>query len=180
MFKKFIHSKFCTLNSRAGFTLAEILVAIGIFGVVISIAVGGFVRALRTQRQVVALISANSNASLAIEQIAREIRTGINFRTVGGNCGSGELTFENADKEEVTYSLNGDSIERGIFGAAAETITGQNVSIKYLLFCVAGNFQNDGYPPRITISLGVSPKAPGVENNVTNIETTISAREIDT
>ncbi|MBS3903257.1 MAG: type II secretion system protein [Anaplasmataceae bacterium] len=64
---------------RSGFTLVESLVAVGIFATVISLAAGGFVQALRTQRQLEGVISANSNASLAIEQMSREIRTGRAF-----------------------------------------------------------------------------------------------------
>jgi prepilin-type N-terminal cleavage/methylation domain-containing protein len=66
-------------NSRKGFTLVEVLVAMGIFVIVIAIATGGFVNSLRTQRQVASLISAQSNASLVLEQMAREIRTGFLF-----------------------------------------------------------------------------------------------------
>ena len=58
----------------SGFTLVELLVAIGVFSILISVAVGTFARALRTQRQTAALIAANSNASLVLEQMAREIR----------------------------------------------------------------------------------------------------------
>lgn len=66
-------------NNRKGFTLVELLVAMGIFTIVISIATGGFISSLRTQRQVASLISAQSNASLVLEQMAREIRTGFLF-----------------------------------------------------------------------------------------------------
>ncbi len=48
-------------GSRAGFTLVELLVAIALFSIAVSVAVGGFVRVLRTQRQIVALIAANSS-----------------------------------------------------------------------------------------------------------------------
>ncbi len=59
-----------------GFTIVELLVAMGIFLIVVEIAVGGFVNALRAQKQVAALIAAEGNADLALEQMAREIRTG--------------------------------------------------------------------------------------------------------
>jgi len=66
-------------NNKKGFTLVEVLVAMGIFAIVVAIATGGFVNSLRTQRQVASLISAQSNASLVLEQIAREVRTGFLF-----------------------------------------------------------------------------------------------------
>ncbi len=75
-------------QNRKGFTLIEMLVAIGIFSIVISIATGGFVSSLRTERQAAALISAQSNASLVLEQMAREIRTSSLFcHDEGNNAG---------------------------------------------------------------------------------------------
>lgn len=67
------------MNIKKGFTLIELLVAIALFSIVISIAVGGFVNALHTQREVTSLISTESNAGLALEQVAREVRTGYLF-----------------------------------------------------------------------------------------------------
>ena len=77
----------CKKNSQKGFTLIELLVAMGIFAIVIAIATGGFINSLRTQRQVASLISAQSNASLVLEQMAREIRTGFLFCHDEGNNG---------------------------------------------------------------------------------------------
>jgi prepilin-type N-terminal cleavage/methylation domain-containing protein len=78
-------NRYCKQNSQRGFTLIEMLVAIGVFAVVVAIATGGFVNSLRTQRQVASLISAQSNASLVLEQMAREIRTGFLFCHDQGN-----------------------------------------------------------------------------------------------
>lgn len=64
---------------QKGFTLIEMLVTVGLFTIIITIAVGGFTNAIRTQRQVSSLISTESNVSLALEQMTREIRTGYLF-----------------------------------------------------------------------------------------------------
>ena len=64
------------LKNKRGFTLIESMVAVAIFSVVVSLAAGGFVQALQTQRRLEGLIAANSNAGLVMEQMAREIRTG--------------------------------------------------------------------------------------------------------
>ena len=56
-----------------GFTLVELLVAIGIFSILMAVGVGGFVHALHTQREVAALIATQSNASIALEQMARDL-----------------------------------------------------------------------------------------------------------
>ena len=167
-----LYSKFYILNSRYAFTFAELLVAMGLFSVAVSIAVGGFVQALRTQRRVIALIAANSNASLAIEQIAREIRTGTNFECVGGIVTCSELRFRNAEGDTAIYRLFEGALERGS-GGNFEQVTASNVNIRSLSFEL---LSNPSYPPRVTIALGVSVRAPG-EPGVTNLQTTVSARQ---
>ncbi len=67
------------MTMRKGFTLVELLVAIAVFAIVVTIASAGFVNALRTQRQVASLISTESNMTLVLEQMAREERTGYLF-----------------------------------------------------------------------------------------------------
>jgi prepilin-type N-terminal cleavage/methylation domain-containing protein len=74
---------------KKGFTLIELLVTVGLFTIIITIAVGGFTDAIRTQRQVSSLIAAQSNVSLALEQMARQIRTGYLFCTIPGAAGVG-------------------------------------------------------------------------------------------
>lgn len=160
------------MKKREGFTIVELLVAITLFSIAVSVAIGGFVRALRTQRQLVALIAANSNASLAIEQMAREIRTGTDFVCIGGSIGCSELKFNNANGESVTYrELNG-GLERAVSNNFSQ-VTASNVEIRYLSFILFGSNQ---YPPRITVNIGVGGKNSELQNMVTNIQTTISSR----
>jgi prepilin-type N-terminal cleavage/methylation domain-containing protein len=62
-----------------GFTLIELLVAIGLFTIMIAIAVGAFISAIRAQRVAQGFLAAQSNVNLTVEQMAREIRTGYLF-----------------------------------------------------------------------------------------------------
>lgn len=182
-------------KSRAGFTILELVVAIGVFSILVSIAVGGFVRALRTQRQVASLIAAQSNVSLAIEQMAREIRTGADFcidpRDPANPAASPcvflsdslveELIFTNASGKRVTYDVQGGVMLRDADGGGFEPMTAENVSVEYLRFRLLGEGRGDQYPPRVTISLGVAPRSPdlALRGIVTNLVTTISARSFD-
>lgn len=165
------------LNSRLGFTLVELLVAITLFSIAVSVAVGGFVRALRTQRELIALIAANSNASLAIEQMAREIRTGASFSV---SPAGDSLSFMNANEENIIYNLD-KSTSPGSHGVlmrtagnnSPEPVTASNVNINYLFFTSLNSGQ---YPPRITVNIGVSGVLPELQGNITNIQTTVSSR----
>ncbi len=191
---------------RKGFTLVELLVAMGLFMIIIAIAVGAFVSALRTQRQVSSFISAQSNVSLTIEQIARQIRTGYLFCHDSGvssmlpSCGChldptqasmnvydcSELDFY-ASNGHVEYKLPtsgpfaGAIVESTNGGVTWQPLTSNTVEVRYLQFRLFGQFEGDHWPPRITISMGIAPSStdPAVANDVFNLETTVSSRQID-
>ncbi|MBI4094335.1 MAG: prepilin-type N-terminal cleavage/methylation domain-containing protein [Candidatus Liptonbacteria bacterium] len=168
-----------------GFTVVELLVAIGLFGVIVAIAMGGFARALRTERQVTALVAANTNVSVVLEEMARELRTGLDF-CIGG-CISPEerreLRFVNGRGEEVFYRLENDAVVREMAGGVrgAERLTSANVAVQGLFFLLTGHESGDGYPARVTILLAVSPKSadPALRDNVIYLQTTVSARALD-
>jgi prepilin-type N-terminal cleavage/methylation domain-containing protein len=166
-----------TKQHRLGFTLVELLIAMAIFTVVTSIATGAFIRALRTQRQLVSFAAANSNLSLVLEQMAREIRVGRNFEQPD----QVSLKFKNAKGEDVTYSFDEQAqrISRAVGFGAPQALTSDNVSIRQLSFQLqfAGD---DAYPARITIMAAVAPKEAGVNASVVHIQTTVSARNIGT
>ena len=156
-------------QSKRGFTMIELLVAISLFVVVVSVASGVFIKSLRTQRQIVSLMAANDNASLALEQMIREIRTGRSFSTNGS-----QLSFTNYLEEPVTYELDLGSIKKN-----GKSITASNVNVSYFNISLLGEGLNDGRSTRATIGLGVSAKGSSLESFVTNLQTTVSVRTID-
>jgi len=170
-------SRLCR-SVRGGFTLVELLVAMGIFIVVLGIVTSIFLGALRTQRAMVALMAANDNASLALEQMAREIRTGTSFPAAGT---MNQLQFVNANGKTVLYQRIVTAqgiwvVERSESGVLSAPITGENVDITRLVFTITQ--QNLLWPPRITISLGVGFADPRLQSITNDLQTTISAREI--
>ncbi|MEE8131745.1 MAG: type II secretion system protein [Candidatus Paceibacterota bacterium] len=189
------------MHKLKGFTLIELLVATGLFVVVISIVSASFIQALRAQRSITALMEANDNVSLVLEQIAREIRTGYRFctkdypipTTIADNpdipvnycsgLGDDELVFVNANNQVVWYKFENEAIWKGtediFLGRDYKKITADNVKINYFNIILSGNDSKDGLQPRITISLSISPTGRDIKDVKTNIQTTISARLID-
>ena len=170
-------------NSRKGFTLIELLVSLSLFSLLTLLAVGGFVRSLKTERQSSASMLVNSNINTVVEQIAREIRTGNDFCINGNICPSSSvLSFVNANNSNVTYCLQNDSIVRnaGPDCGSGQEITGESVFIQYLTFIISGNGDGDGSSPRITILIGANPKEQGSSNYSVNFQTTVSSRIIGT
>ena len=156
------------MKSRQGFTIIELMVAMSLFVIVVGITSGVFVRSLRTQRQVVALMAANDNASQTLEQMTREIRTGTAFI-----ASDNRLSFTNAADEPVAYDLAGGRIERN-----GKALTASNVLVKYLRFAVRGAEVGDGVSTRVTVFFGVSAKGK-MESFVTRLQTTIASRVLD-
>lgn len=173
------------LKARHGFTLAELLVAIGLFSIVVSIAVGGLANVLKTERETTNLLSVNSNASLVLEQMAKEIRTGYNFCVGGQTCASAsELSFRNAKEIIVTYCLRGEVLLRGAGGAPCggtgyAPLTANTIAVEQLVFSLTGISLTDLDQSRITISMTVKPKAGGGATGALTLETTVSPRVID-
>ncbi|MCS6789052.1 MAG: prepilin-type N-terminal cleavage/methylation domain-containing protein [Patescibacteria group bacterium] len=164
-----------------GFTLIELLVAISSFIVIISIAIGGFSSALKSQRQAIFLMNMNNNISLVLEQMSREIRTGFNFISQCQNypCYSNQLSFTNAYGQNVVYKFSNNNIERQIGANQSKQIIANNISVQYLRFYIDGILQGDNKQPKITILIGISPKDKTTSNIISNIQTTISSRVLD-
>lgn len=163
------------LNSKNGFTIVELIVSMSLFVILFSITTGVFVQSLRTQRATVALIAANSNASLAIEQMAREMRTGKNFSQTSQQ----EIDFTNAKGEAVIYKLDSSFpvIEKSADGGITfKKITADNVLVKNLNFLLFTGSPADPYPPRITIIIQAGTNALQVSGVSINLQTTVSAR----
>lgn len=170
-----------------GFTIIELLVALGVFSVIITVALGGFVSALRTERQASAFAGVNSNVSATLEGIMREARTGSNFCVNGINCASSsELSFINAKGETVTYCLvrvanDRGAVERTIGGSCGtgQRVTADNIDVRYFEFVLRGNQPDDGLPPRITVSIGARSSDATASSFMVNLQTTVSARMLD-
>jgi len=178
------------LNGRQkGFTLLEMLLAMGIFVILVSIASATFVQTLRTQRAVTSLNQSLNNAALVIEQMAREARTGSAFNDVSGEVSV--LNFTNVNGEEVSYKMiNGfadgksfSAIGRCVGGPSVcqsdanyKPLTAPSVAVDNLKFILQGTRAGDGFPPRIIVILSLK----GGAGEKINLQTAVSARNLDT
>ena len=175
--KKFVDSdKFVASDRFKGFTMVELLIAMAIFVIVISIATGIFVQSLRSQRNIIGLMAINDNASSALEQMAREFRTGSLFSSLSPE----ELKFTNYLGQAVTYRWNSqnESLERGV-GDDFKAITASDVKVRRANFILRGAESGDGLPTRVTAILSVGSGKRDLKDITTNLQTTVSARNLD-
>lgn len=172
---------------KEGFTIVEMIVAVAIFLTIIAVVFGIFIRSVRTQRFVNDIMSMNSNASLSLEQIMRELRSGFNFETTNTYSGSvcesaglyDTLSFtrvRGTDTTDVIYTWDSEAgtIERTEGILPTSVLTAADVDVRQLCFFMLHNKVND--PWRISLFLKVGPRFNSDPENEVNIQTTVSAR----
>jgi len=163
-------------NKNSGFTIVELLVAMSIFVILITIAVGAFIQALRSERRLVALMTVSNNASLVLEQMAREIRTGYLF-PLQPTCVE-SLRFKTSASgvsSDVLYGLSS-SGGKGTIQRNGENLTATNVNVSKLCFLVNQDSASLCSPWKVTIAATVNVFPSNAVVSPTTIQTTASSR----
>lgn len=159
---------------KSGFSLIEMIVAVGVFLFVITISLTAFLNISDIQRKAEALRIINDNLNFSLETMMKEIRAGSGYG-VGGSS----LSITNIDGKQVIYRLNNERIERKVNGNPFIALTAPEVNITTLLFVVDGAGSSDGLQPRVTIVLtGTAGEKEKVKTKL-YLQTTISQRKID-
>ncbi len=158
------------LQRVGGFTIVELIVAMGLFAVLTAIAVAAFTQALRSERRLTSTMSMDANASIALEEMAREIRTGYNFPPAGSYPSLPFVSSQNKGTA-VSYALDGN----GAITRNGSPITSGNVRVSMLNFIITQD--NPPCDPwRVTIVMTISQKSPSDYAGDVPIQTTVSSR----
>lgn len=173
------------MRKEKGFTFVELIIAMSVFIIAITVVAGVFVRAVRTQRQASHLMMVNSDASLIIERMAREIRSGYYFNLSGSDCGasaSSIITFTRPKGDATTTIayiwdvISSSNVERGEGSDAASAINtasalnASRTKVNRLCF-----IEVDNDPWRITVIFSVSSRDERLDYSA-DFQTTVSAR----
>lgn len=162
-------------QNDAGFTVVELLVAMGVFTALLSFAVGVFIQGMRSQRELTDQIVVNNEMSLVLEQMAREMRTGSFFTPEDSVVST--LEFQDEQGRPVVYEL----VEAAGAGGVLEKFisrndvpfTGKDVSVDELKFMVSRGGEMCA-PWRVTMILKVRPRFSS--RDPMPIQTTVSSR----
>ena len=167
-----------------GFTLIEILVAVGIFSVVISIAVGIFIGSSGSQRKILELYDTQREGNYLMETVSRELRMAIAISdgTDGHvnqqNNDDSSVEFKNYDGDWIIYCrannagacTNNDTGD--YFARDGEKINSSNVKIEYLRFYVSRDFNN--VQPMVTVVMKV--KSTGSQGTEFILQNSVAMR----
>jgi prepilin-type N-terminal cleavage/methylation domain-containing protein len=163
--------QFHSAQGKKGFTLIEMIVAVGVFTVAITISLASFLNITAIQRKTSAMRTINDNLNFSLEIMMREIRSGTNYKVGGGGT---SLAIVNNYKKNIVYSLNtvNNQIERSEEGGPAIALTAPEVKITKLFFVVDSTFQ-----PRVTVVVNGETGENEKSKSVFNLQTTISQRQ---
>ena len=146
---------------KKGFTLIELMTAVSIFAIVLTISMGSIIGIFDANRKSRALKSVMSNLNLAVESMSKEMRFGKNYHCGSGsvttpqNCSSGAtlMSFLANEGEQITNNLSGNSIVRQIDGGSSIAITAPEVFIDDLTFYTLGAGITDTLQPKVLMKI---------------------------
>ena len=149
-------------NAKNGFTLVEILVAVGLFAVVMTIVTGAYLTLIAASRQSQTIATGVDNASFALEKMTRSILSGSEYSCGSdlgdGNCYGGDygtsFTFKDVNNRKVTYRIDNGVIQEIIDdGTPVDLTDPTEVDVTALSFQLSGSAPTptDYVQPVVTI-----------------------------
>lgn len=170
--------------SPTGYTLVELIVAVGLFSLVMLLASGAYLLMIGIGRQAQGTATGINNLSFALEAMTRTIRTGSGYNCGGlGDCPNGASTFSFTDANGVpiSYTLSGSTIEQTKNGGQS-ALTDSSVTVSSLTFYAFGTpsaRQGNYQQPRVTVVVsGSVSSGPGKTESFT-VETGATMRGSD-
>lgn len=186
-------------SRQSGVTLIELLAAMSIFTMVITVTIAIFISMVYSQKRSSNAVNIDNTAYFILEMMSKEIRTGSDFSfpscawfDINSSCQ--EIAFINYKNQNVKYKLNGSQIQKICDDAGNDcyvgsgipvwnTISPSNIEVGDLRFNMDGqnNSGPDNKAPRISIVLKAQTLAGTLELAKREIilQTTISSREPD-
>jgi prepilin-type N-terminal cleavage/methylation domain-containing protein len=156
-----------------GITLIETIVALAVFGIVISIAINAFISGLEVQRKSLALQEAQNELRGALESMSREIRMSHIDWPVSSDRQPLIVLTTYPDNESVNYSLGSTGEAIGVILRNSVPFTSAAIDVEDLYFQVTDT--NDP-PALVTIIINAETRGAYAGQEI-NLETTISTRD---
>ena len=192
--------KCLNVKMKMGFTLIEMLVAIGIFAIMTVALTGIFISATQSQSHTLYTQELMIQSSYALEYMGRILRmakkdnssgscTGTAYANYNPVSGTGNtITFLDYNNKCHQFLLESERIKEkkstdhtsGNLGSAIE-VTSSTVKINNLTFNVVGGSNTDNLQPKVTILIDAEANTKKVDPvPKIKVQTTISQRHLDT
>ena len=177
-------------KGQRGFTLMEVLLAVGVLTILAGTTSGALASAVRAYQEITAVQNLTDNVQFALEYMSRQMRLA---KRSSGMCspvipagttfvvGASSISFIDYQNRCTVYSVVGEELRVSIGGAAALPLTSASmVRITSPSFIIRGALGTDGLQPRVAIQF----RAQGVTQNVPkgpilSVQTSVSTRLLD-
>lgn len=151
-------------KQQRGFTLIEMIVAVGLFAIVMVVCIGALLSLVDANRKAQALQSVMNNLNIALDGMVREIREGSNYRCGGSNpsdpnCATtpGTIFYFSPNCAgscpDWIYDFHDGSLWRSVNGLVSGELplTAPEVTIDSVNFYVIGAEPGDSLQPKVVI-----------------------------
>jgi prepilin-type N-terminal cleavage/methylation domain-containing protein len=173
-----------------GFSLVELLVAIGVFSFIMTISAGAYLVMIQINQRAQATALVADTLSFVFENMTREIRTGLNYGcpTAPTNCTDGTtFSFTNTTGQNIVYTRVAPAGQNGYITEAIDTdpplrLTDSSINITSLKFTLVGAGvpgSGDYVQPYVQMFVsGVANAGPGQSLSF-SLQTSATMRGID-
>src|SRR3989344_7745809 len=149
------------IQKNRGFTLIEIMVALSIFSIIMTISMGSILSVFDANKKSQSLRAVMDNLNVTLEGITRTIRFGAVFHCGGGDTsspadclsGSNTMTVKASSGAFTTYRLSSGRIIRTV-GGTDYFLTSPDVTVTNLSFRIIGSSPSDSLQPEAIIVIG--------------------------
>lgn len=178
----------CYAKASAGFTLVELLVAVGVFSVAMLVGVGALLTMVGANHRAQAIQSVMNNLNYAVESAARTIPVGTNYHCGSSgiiatprDCTTGDiyLALRSYDGKQIEYEFREGRLLRSIDGGSLIAITAPEVVIEDGKFYVRGTTVADGEQPQVLITIRGYAQVTTRSRADFDLQTTVTQRLLD-
>ncbi len=192
-------------SNERGFTLVEMIVAVGLFAVVMLVCVAALLALVNANRKAHALQSVMNNLNIALDGMVRSMRMGSTYHCGGAgaqaplaaaDCATGDSTFAFEPYGNVPsdspwiycFATDANGVgriyksETGTCGPPSSSsvpITAPEVSIEDLEFYVVGTTRGDSVQPKVVIVIKGTAGLSQRDKTTFHIEATAVQRVLD-
>ncbi|MFA6278552.1 MAG: type II secretion system protein [Candidatus Paceibacterota bacterium] len=170
------------MKIKRGYTLVELIIAVGLFALVMTLASGAYIVMIDLTRKAQGTATGIGSLSFALETMTRTIRTGTEYHCpaiTGDDCSGGDsFSTRNSKGNVVSYELSGGSITQ-TQGSVSANLTDPSVTVSSLTFYVSGTSTGDSSQPYVVITVSGTVSSGHGDPQSFTVETGAAMRGID-
>lgn len=174
------------INSSAGFTLIEILIAVSVFSIAVAAFMGLFTSAFKYQQKAQSAVELLNNISFVTEYMSKALRMA--QKDMDGKCIDAKGNFLLLSDSHIKFlNYNGECQEFYLGSGdgqlwtrklnASQQLTSSRINIESLKFYISGGSQNDQLQPKVTFVFKFKTKE--IQPQSITTQTTVSQRQLD-